>query len=115
MSAGERSRQRDQCLLMALIGNVGEVASDFQDHALAQGKRAHGFLSNAFVEIADRDAKYACDLEEPPGGYTVNAALVLVRLLISDADEFSKLLLGQPQHDPPFMDTDADMIVDRHR
>ena len=70
MSAGERSRQRDQCLLVAFVGDVGKVASDLQDHALALGKRVHRFLSNAFVEIADRDAEHARDLEEPSGGYS---------------------------------------------
>ena len=59
VSAGERPRQRNQCLLVAFVGDVSEVASNLQKHTLALGNRAHGFLSNAFVEIADRDADLA--------------------------------------------------------
>ena len=39
MRAGERSRQRNQCLLVAFVRDVGEVASDLQEHTLALGKR----------------------------------------------------------------------------
>ena len=35
---------------------------------------------------------------------TVDALLVLVRLLIGDADQLSHLLLGQAQHDPALAD-----------
>jgi hypothetical protein len=36
MSAGERSRQRSQCFLVALICDVGEVAGNFKSHALGR-------------------------------------------------------------------------------
>ena len=104
--------------LVAAVSKRGlllRVGKDRQNHALARGKRAHAFLSNAFVEIADRDAERACDLEEPPSRNAVYAALVLVRLPISDAAEFGKLLKRQTQHDTTFMDTGADMIIDRRR
>src|SRR5262249_51201367 len=76
-------------------------------------KRAHPFLANVIVEIADREAEQARDLEEPTSRHTVYSALVLVQLLISYAEKFGKLRLGQPQHDPPLTDTGADMIIDR--
>ena len=115
MSAGECSRQRSQCLLVAFVCDVGEAARDLQHQALTLGNGTHGLLAKAFVEIVDRDGEHTCDLEEPPGRHAVYAALVLVHLLISDADEFGELLLGQSQHDPPFTDTGTDVIVDRRR
>ena len=115
MSAGERSRQRRQCFLVALICDVGEVASNFQHHPLTLANRTHALLAKAFVEMADRDAEDACDLEKPPSRHAVYAALVLMHLLISDADLLGKLRLGQSQHDPPLTDMSADMIVDRRR
>ena len=115
MSAGERSRQRIQCFLVALVCDVSEVASNFQPQPFTLGNRAHTFLANAFVEMADRDAEHACNLEKPPSRHAVYAALVLMHLLISDADLLGKLRLGQSQHDPPLTDMSADMIVDRRR
>jgi hypothetical protein len=47
MSAGERSRQGSQRLLVARICDVGEVFGDFQSHALAPSNRAYAFLANA--------------------------------------------------------------------
>ena len=65
MTAGEGSCERSQCFPVAFIWNVGEIAGDFQSHALVLSNRAHALLANAFVEIVDRDAEDARDLEEP--------------------------------------------------
>src|SRR5207244_2360808 len=52
-------------------------------------------------------------LEQPAGGNTIDAALILMGLLIGHADHLGELLLGQPQHDAAFANSPADMIVDR--
>src|SRR6185437_5793297 len=52
------------------------------------------------------------DLEQPPGRDAVDAALIFMRLLVGDADEVSKLLLGEAEHDPTFTDARADMTID---
>jgi len=45
------------------------------------------------------------------GGDAIDPLLVLVRLLIGDADQFDHLLLGQPEHDPSRAHACADMPV----
>src|SRR5690606_41162255 len=57
-----------------------------------------------FVEEADVDAEDARDLEQATGRHAVDAALVLVGLLVGHADHFRELLLGQAQHGAPLTD-----------
>ena len=45
----------------------------------------------------------------------VDAGLVLVRLLVGDADQLGHLLLGQAQHDAALTDAQADIVVDVER
>jgi hypothetical protein len=49
---------------------------------------------------------------QPAGGHTVDALLVLVRLLIGDADKLGHLLLGQAKHDAALAHPSADIAVD---
>ena len=63
-------------------------------------------------EVADVDAQRLGDLVEPSGGNPVDAGLVLVRLLVGDADQLGHLLLREPQHDPPLADPQAHIMVD---
>src|SRR5947209_16528860 len=71
------------------------------------------FFADAFVEISNRCAQSARNLEQPSGRYAIYAALVFVSLLIRHADHLGELLLGQAQHDAAFADPTSDMIVDR--
>ena len=73
------------------------------------------FLAQALVEIRDRRVQHARDLIETTRRDAIDAALVFVRLLVGDTDHLGQLLLGQPQHDAPFADARADMVVDRCR
>ena len=45
------------------------------------------------------------------GGDAVDALLVLVRLLVGDADQLGHLLLGQAQHDPPLAHPRSDIPI----
>src|SRR5258708_19530643 len=97
-------RQVRERLLVALVADFAEVARELQHHPLARiGGRRCRLSVQPFVEIADRDAEHAGDLEETAGGYAIDATLVFMRLLIGDADEIGYLLLRQPHHDasPP--------------
>src|SRR5215472_4273573 len=109
---GERAGELAQRLLMALVRDLGEVPRQLEAHALALAHRAAALIVEPLEEIADRNAQHAGDLEQAPGRHTVDAALVLMRLLVGDADEISKLLLRQPEHDPALADSRTDMTVD---
>src|SRR5215469_16194264 len=71
--------------------DVGEVFGDFQSHALALSNRAHASLANAFVEVPDRGAERASDLEEPTRRHAVEAVPILMQLLIGEAENLGKL------------------------
>src|SRR5579875_1892766 len=109
---GQGARQLAQCFLVALVRDLGEVAGQFEAHALARSDAASAVFGQAVKEIADRHAQYLGDLEQPAGRDAVDAALVFVRLLIGDADQIGQLLLGQTEHDPPLANAGADMPVD---
>src|SRR5579863_7504683 len=113
LASREHAGQLADRLLVLLVLDLGEITRDLQQHPLMRRGRARRFLAEAFVEIRDRRIEHAGDLVEPAGRHAVDAALVLVGLLISDADHLGELLLGQAQHDTPFADAPADVIVDR--
>src|SRR5271163_1870322 len=97
---------------MPLVRDLGEITREFEAHALARAGRARRFAIEPLEKIVDRYAEDMGDLEEPAGRDAVDAALVFVRLLIGDADQISKLLLGEAEHDPPLAHSRADMMVD---
>ena len=49
---------------------------------------------------------------QPRGGDAIDAAFVFVCLLVSDADQFGQLLLGQSKKRAPFANTAADVLFD---
>jgi len=98
---------------MLLVLDLGEVARDLEQHPLMWRRRARLLLAKSFIEIGDRGVEHARDLEEPPSRHPVDAALVLVRLLIGYPDKFRELLLGEPEHDATLANTGADMVIDR--
>lgn len=108
----ERARELAQGLLMALVRDLGEVPRQLEAHALALTDRAPALIIEPLEEIADGDAQDPGDLEQPAGRDAIDAALVLMRLLIGHADEVGELLLRQPEHDPAFADARTDMTVD---
>ena len=52
------------------------------------------------------------DLEQAPGRHAVDAAFVLVGLLIGHADHLRELLLGQSQHGAPLANALTDILLD---
>ena len=66
----------------------------------------------SLVEIADFDSQRSGNPVQPAGGHTIDALLVLVRLLVGDADQLGHLLLGQAEQDPALADPSADVAVD---
>src|SRR3954465_10418336 len=102
-------------LLVLLVLDLGEVASDFEQHALVRRNRTRFVLAQALVKVRDRRIQNAGDLEQPAGRYPVDAAFILMRLLVGNADHLGELLLGQAQHDAALADARSDMIVDRRR
>src|SRR5258706_12229467 len=97
---------------MALIRDLREVAGEFEAHALARADRPSVLLLQPVKEITDRHAQNLTDLIEAAGGNPVDAALIFVRLLVGDADQVGKLLLGQAQHDAALAHPRPDMTVD---
>src|SRR5690606_12643544 len=97
---------------MTLVGDLGEVAREFQAHSFPRADLAPPFAVEPFEEIGDRDAQHPGDLPHPAGRDAVDAALVFVRLLVGDADEVGELLLRQTEHDAALADAGADMAVD---
>jgi len=73
---------------------------------------ARSFLADPLVEMADRRAQRAGNLEQPPGRNAIYPALVFVRLLIGDADHLGELLLREPQHDTALANARSDMVID---
>src|SRR5205085_8157337 len=107
-NAGELAER----LLVALIGDLGEVARQFQAHPFARADGASAFALQPVKEVTDRNANHLRDLIEAPGGNAIDPTLVFVRLLISHSDQIRELLLGETQHDAALANTGADMAVD---
>ena len=87
-------RELTQGLLISLIWDLGEILREFQAHPLARALNAALRLIQTLEEAANRDAQCLGDLEQASRGYSVDAAFVLVRLLIGDSDQVGELLLG---------------------
>src|SRR5215813_3611505 len=86
-------------LLMLLVPDLGKIAGDLEQHPLVRGDLTRAFLPDAFVKVGDRRAQRAGYLEQSSSRNAIDAALILVSLLIGNSDHFSELLLGQAQHD----------------
>src|SRR3546814_20823436 len=69
-------------------------------------------LFRSFIEEADVDAEDPRDLEQAPRRHAVDAALVLVGLLVGHADHLRVLLLSEPQHCAALTDALADILLD---
>ena len=111
-SVARCARELAQRFLVALVRDLGEVARQFEAHALARADGARILPFQPIEEIPDRHAQNLRDLIEPTGRNTVDAAFVFVRLLIGHPDQVGQLLLGQAKHDPPLAHPPADMAVD---
>src|SRR5215469_17093734 len=111
LSARQGAGELAYRFLVLLVSDLGEVAGDFEQHAMMRRDLPRPFLADAFVKIGDRCAQRAGDLEQPAGRDPVDAALVFVRLLVGHADHLGELLLGQTQHDAAFADPAADVVV----
>jgi len=96
---------------MPLVSDLGEIAGDLEQHALVRSDLPRAFLSDPFVKVAYRRTQCPGDLEQPSCRDPIDPALVFVSLLISNADHFGELLLGQAQHDAALTDPRPDVIV----
>ena len=100
-----------ESLLVDFVVDLREVAGHFEVHPLAALQFLTAVTFEPLVEKTHRHAQHLRYLEQPSGEYAVDAALVLVRLLIGNADHFGHLLLAQPQHDPAFADSRSDEAI----
>src|SRR3546814_10556738 len=96
---------------MAIVADAREVACQIEAHALAFVQAAV-FVVEPFIEEADVDAEDPRDLEQAPRRHAVDAALVLVGLLVGHADHLRVLLLSEPQHCAALTDALADILLD---
>ena len=109
---GQGARQLAQGLLVALVGDLGVIARQLEAHALAHGQGSRvGPVSQTLEEITQRDPQHLGDLVQPPRRYAVDAALVLVGLLVGDPDQIGHLPLAQTQHDAALADAAAYVAV----
>ena len=119
LAVAQHPRQMAERLLVLAALDRGEVARELEQHALLRhqllGARGAAARLDVLEEVADLDPQRARDLVEPAGRDAVDAGLVLVRLLIGDADQLGHLLLGQAEHDPALADAQADVVVDVER
>ncbi len=99
-------------LLVAFILDVREVPRSLQAQALPACQARFASAVQAFEEVADIDAKRSGDVVEPARRYAVYAPLVLVGLLIGDADHLSQLLLGETKLGSQLSNLQADMPLD---
>src|ERR1700730_684811 len=97
---------------MAFVRDLSEIAGEFEAHPLAGTDPALAFLFEPVEEVADGHTQHLCDLKQTTGRNTVDPTLVFVRLLISDPDQISQLLLGQTKHDPALANACSDMPID---
>src|SRR5438093_548325 len=92
-------------------GEAGKVARQFQRLPLLGCWRRQGLLQT-LEEVVDPYIQRLRDLIEAAGADAVDARLVLVRLLVGDADQLGHLYLRQPEHDPPLAYSCRDMPID---
>ena len=117
LAIGQDPGEIAQGVLMLAVADAGEVAGELEQHALLRHQLAGLRLAaplglDVLEEVADLDPQRLGDLVEPAGRDAVDAGLVLVRLLVGDADQLGHLLLGQAEHDPALADAQADIVVD---
>src|SRR3954454_14551051 len=113
--SGLRLRDREHAgqlgdRLLLPPGQGGEAPRQLEQQPLL-GRRQGG-LAQALEEVAGLDPERPRERVQPPGGDAVEALLVLVGLLVGDADQPGQLLLRQPEHDPPLAHPRADVAVD---
>jgi len=95
-----------------LIVDRGEIPCQLETHALTlRHFRWDVGTGQPVEEPGDRHTQHLGDFVQAPRRNTVQAALVLVGLLIGHADQLGELLLRQSQHDPPLADPRTDMVV----
>ena len=75
--------------------------------------RPPSWLADALVEIVDRHAQDARDVEQAPGADAVDALLVFLDLLKREAEQFAQPLLTHADQHAPQPDAIADLGVDR--
>jgi hypothetical protein len=100
--------------LVLLILDLGKIARDVEQHALARRGGTGRFLVQPLIEIPDRRVQRAGDIIKPASRNAVDTALIFGHLLIRDADHPGELPLGQPEHDAALADARSDVGVD-HR
>ena len=64
---------------------------------------------NALEEVPDIHPQHPSDLEQPAGRDSIDAAFVLMSLLIGHPNQIGQLLLGEAQHGPPLTNAMPDM------
>lgn len=97
---------------MPLVGDLRKISCQFEAHTLARAFRPIRLAVESFEEGAHGDAQHARDHIEAASRDPVDAALVLMRLLIGDADEIGELLLSEAEHDAAVADARTDVPVD---
>jgi hypothetical protein len=108
----KRSGKRYDRCLMPWVADVHKVAHQLQQHALAAGQCGAAFIRESFVEIADLDRKRSGDKVEPAGRDPVQRLLVLMRLLVGNANQLGHLLLRPAEQDSALAHPSANVVVD---
>jgi len=97
---------------VAVVRDLREVARELKAHALAHREFfLIGGSVQALEEEADRHPQHTRNFVQASGRNAIDAALVLVRLLISHPDQLRHLLLAEAQHNPTFTDAIADIAI----
>jgi len=96
------------------IVDRGEIAREFQAHALALRHFDMLTLGGESLEKPrDRHAQYLGDFIEAACGNPVQPPFVFMRLLVRDPDHLRELLLRQAEHDPALANPVADIAIRR--
>ena len=109
--AGEGAGEAGHRLPLLPVGDAGEVAHEIEQHAPLPGRRRH--LPVPAEEVADLDPERPGEQEQPPGREPVGAGLVLVQLLVGDAQHRRHLLHREAEREAALARALPDQDVER--
>lgn len=108
----QRPSELSDRILLTLIADTGEVSGQFQAHPLASAHVVVAGTVQILEKVTDVDVQHARQFIQSPGRDAIDAAFVLVRLLIGDPDHVGQLLLRQPQQGAALANAQPDMALD---
>jgi hypothetical protein len=110
----QRTRQVAERFLVLLVGDGGEVARKLQGQPQpGRDFRDRRCARQAFEEPRHMHPERLGNVVEPASSDAVQPTLILMRLLVCDADQDCQLLQRKAEYHSPFQDTLADMLIDQ--